>query len=193
MTPANVIHAGAFAAGAISLLPLYLFFDVLSEISFQVLPHFVGGSTRAAFWIAPDDVYLKAAYGMLLSFIGPTLPEALRASNPLHVVTFCESLVTLAYLAYLFLGQIRWMSAYNFFLVGFSLFWLLFANYPFGVMNPGGAVRYRTGYIVFIFVLFAVIAAKEASPRWWRGTRPTAPQVRDPSMPPGAVPAYPSP
>ena len=158
----------AFMLGALSLVPLYLFFQTLSELSFQVLPHFEGGSTRAAFWVNADDVYVKAAYGMLLSFIGPTLTEALRASNPLHVVTFCESVVLITYLTYQFLGQVRWMSIYNFFLASFSLFWILFANYPFGVMNPGGAVRYRTGYMVFIFVLFAVIAAKQSSPAWWR-------------------------
>ncbi len=172
-----------FMLGALSLLPLYFYYEVLSEISFQVLPHFVGGSTRAAFWIAPDDVYLKAGYGMLLSFIGPTLPEALRAANPLHVITFCESMILIAYLLYLGLAQIRWMSLYNLFLASFSLFWILFANYPFGVMNPGGAVRYRTGYMLFIFVLFAVVCAKQASPRWWW----RAEQRADPSPPPAGA------
>jgi hypothetical protein len=38
----------------------------------------------------------------------------------------------------------------------------LFPNYPFGILNPGSAIRYRADYALFIFAIFAVFLSAQA-------------------------------
>lgn len=151
----------ALIGGLVSLLPLYFFRETISELSFAILPHFYGGSTRESFWLSEFDVFWKAPEGLLVGFFGPTLTEALQAKNALHVATFIEGLGMIAVLFYYMLRNIGPVPAYALILSLFSIFWVLFPNYPFGVMNPGSAVRYRTGYEVFLFVIFAVFMLRQ--------------------------------
>jgi hypothetical protein len=169
----------ALIAGIISLLPMYLFRETISELSFAILPHFFGGnSTREVFWVSQYDVFWKAPVGIVTSFFGPTPAEALDAQNVLHVVTFVEGIGLAAVLLYYALRNVSFLPAYGAVLSLFALFWMLFPNYPFGVMNPGSAIRYRTGFAVFIFVIFAVFMLRSTyelrAPR--RGSHPAGAQ-----------------
>jgi hypothetical protein len=158
--------------GGVSLSFLYIFRDIVDQLSIQILPHFLtdaGRSTRLAYWQDPYDVFIKAPTGMFLSFVGPTLEEAL--SNPLQMASLIESGLILLLLLLIILARRDRTPAFAFLLVLFGIFWLLFANYPFGVMNPGSAIRYRAGYYVIIVMAFVVLLSREAYFNWRTGGR----------------------
>jgi hypothetical protein len=153
--------------GGVSLSFLYFFRDTIDRLSFQMLPHFLtdaGRSTRLGYWQEPYDAFIKAPMGMLLSFVGPTFEEALK--NTLQMVSLMESGFILLILLLIFLARRDRIPAFAFMLVLFGIFWLLFANYPFGVMNPGSAIRYRAGYYVIIVMAFVVLLSRQAHTNW---------------------------
>ena len=102
---------------------------------------------------------------MFLGFFGPTLNEV-AFGGPLQLASFIESAVLLAVLALAILRQLPSMPVYSALMGGFSLFWILFATYPLGVMNAGSAIRYRTGYELLIFVLITVIMSRQSYVSW---------------------------
>lgn len=168
--------------GVLSLSVLYFFRDAIDQLSFQILPHFLtdaGRSTRLAYWQEPYDVFVKAPMGMFLSFVGPTFEEAL--SNPLQIVSVMESGLILLLLFLLFLVHHGRMPAFAFLLVFFGVFWLLFVNYPFGVMNPGSAIRYRAGYYVIVVMAFVVLLSREAHINWRAGPQTNPEDQKSPS------------
>jgi hypothetical protein len=149
------------------LIALYVMRDTFSDLSFRVIIHFLsdaGFSTRPAFWLDKYDVFWRAPYGMLLSFVGPTIGEAIR--NPLQMVSLCESILILLVASVYILANLPRLPAFCFLIGVFAIFWLQFANYPFGVMNPGSAVRYRTGYYLVLVAFVLVLFARDAHMRW---------------------------
>jgi len=155
-------------AGFISIFILYLFRDTIDYLSFEIIPHFVGfgRSTREIFWIEQYDVFWKAPYGMYQGFFGPPLIEAFAGKNILHIVSFIEGIILIGIFSYYVFYNFLKCPAYNFMLSIFAIFWMLFPNYPFGIMNPGSAIRYRSGYIVFIFFVFAVLMSRSLHNSW---------------------------
>jgi hypothetical protein len=51
----------------------------------------------------------------------------------------------------------------------FTLFWILFTNYPLGIMNPGSAIRYRTGYEILVFVVMVFLLSPNLFVTWRAG------------------------
>lgn len=145
----------------LSFLVLYLFRYEINELSFIMPVHFSldAGSTRAnTIWVNDFDVFWNAPYGMFVSFMGPTLSEAL--SKPTHFLAFIESLSILIFFLYsllkLLLISIN-TKLLNVFYVGVfvtAFLWLLFVHYPFGALNPGSAIRYRESFYSFLVILF---------------------------------------
>lgn len=159
----------AISGSLLSVWPLYYFRDRIDELSYEVLPHHLAGdgrSSREAFWVETYDVFVKAPEGIYKSFVGPTMGEAIAAANPLHVVSFVESVVLLATLFVIVLVRLTTVPLYNLLISLFAAFWVLFPNYPFGVMNPGTAVRYRSGYILLIFVIVIFFMSRNTLIRW---------------------------
>lgn len=158
----------ALGAGLFSLLLLYLIHDIIGQMALDVVPHFVsfGNSTRETYFIEKSDVFTKAPYGMFQAFFGPTLGEAQKGI--LHQASFIESAAMLVVLVFFFLREFLRLPFFMFIVVTFSLGWILFATYPLGIMNPGSAVRYRTGYELLVFVLIAVIASRRTYYNWQR-------------------------
>lgn len=179
-------------AGMISMVALYLFEDRLGRDAIEVARHFAGlGSSRPVFWSSPDEVLTRAPLGMFLGFFGPTLTEA-TVGGPLQLASFLESATLLAILALFFLWQLPSMPVYSALMGGFSLFWILFATYPVGVMNAGSAIRYRTGHELLILVLITIIMSRQSYASWvsWLAGRNVlrAPRGRQhPQREPGAV------
>ena len=159
-----------FIASVATLLPLYYFREVVDALSFEVLPHFLGygQSTRESFWVEPYDVFWKAPYGMIQGFLGPTLEEAMQARKLLHIAAYFEGLALIGVLGYFIFEKFKNLPIYNVVVMLFGTFWILFANYPFGIMNPGSAVRYRTAYGILIIFLVIVLGRPETY-RQWRG------------------------
>jgi hypothetical protein len=172
-------EALVLVAGIVTLLLLVVVADRVNDLSFQVLVHFEGEdarSTRPPFWVQPYDVFWKAFEGMYLSFVGPTLEEALRL--PVHLMAFIESMALCAYLLFLMLMRLTRIPVYSFLIGLFTLFWLLFPNYPFGVMNPGSAVRYRSGYFILVVAIFAFVLSRRVFVGWRNGVVTGQPRRR---------------
>lgn len=155
--------------GLLSLVPLYIFKDRINDLSMTVTEHFVGfgSSTREVYWIETYDVFLNAPYGMFQAFFGPTLAEA--TSGILHLMSFVESTLIFSLLFFHLVRELRRIPVYLFALGMFSLFWILFTNYPLGIMNPGTAVRYRTGYEILIFVIMVFLMSQDLFITWRAG------------------------
>lgn len=144
-----------------SFLMLYIFRTEINELSFVMPAHFNlnAGSTRDnTIWVNDYDVFWNAPYGMFVAFFGPTLDEAL--SKTTHLFAFIESLVILMVFLYALMKLLLVSLAsgkLNIYFVGIFLTvtpWILFVHYPFGVLNPGSAIRYRSGFYAFIVILF---------------------------------------
>jgi hypothetical protein len=159
----------ALLGGLFSLVLLYMFRDDVAELSGRVQWALtvggIGQTTRfETFFVEKYDVFLRAPEGMFLAFFGPVLTEVFY--GPLQSIVFIESSVLLLVLVYLAGRQIRNLPVHSFILGLFSIFWILFPNYPFGVYNPGTAIRYRSGWIVFLFVVFILLFSRDAYDQW---------------------------
>ena len=159
----------AIGAGLLSLVPLYVFRERIDGLAFDVIRNFSGGSTRQAFWVEKYDVFWKAPYGMFQGFVGPTVAEA-ASGHVLQLASFIESFVLVGALLFLLLRRLPRIPVYSFFVSLFVTFWIVFPNYPIQIMNPGSAIRYRTGYLMLIFLAFAFLLSRELYVSWAAGT-----------------------
>jgi len=149
---------------------LWFLRDVINAISFEIPSNFTAGedsSTRVnTIWVNDYDVFYNSIYGMLVGFIGPTLGEASESLMKFSVLV--ESLIVIGLFAYVIFRilikslQTKKANIYIMSLLFISVFSFLFVHYPFGVLNPGSAIRYRTNFIGFltIFVYFLHLKSK---------------------------------
>jgi hypothetical protein len=170
-----VISSGVRQRASVSMIAalfvaalLLTFRDTIDAYSFSILPHFqgVGLSTREAYWNDPYDVFFKAPYGMFQAFFGPTVSEASRSA--LHMFSFVESLLILFGMSVIILVRLPTMPVYSFLTSISGIFLILFVNYPFGIMNPGSAIRYRTGYLPIILFIIIIMMSKYWYVKWFQ-------------------------
>lgn len=155
-----------------SLLVLYVLRDPFDDFATYVdygITALGGNSVRPRFLVEQYDVFFKAPLGMYLAFAGPTLSEASRGI--LHMVTFTETVVIIFVLLFFLIRRLPEVPAFNFILSMSALFWILFATYPPAVSNPGTAIRYRTGYILIVFLCFVLMLSRPLYVNWVRGWR----------------------
>lgn len=140
---------------------LYLFRDMINELSFIIPNHFSleGESTREnTIWVEDYDVFWNAPYGMFISFVGPTIEEAF--SKITHLFVWLESFTiigvfTLASLKLFWIvGRTGKLNIFYLSIFLIATLWILFVHYPFGALNPGSAVRYRANFYVMFVSLF---------------------------------------
>lgn len=160
----------ALLAGTASLALLYVMRDTVDTfsrlVSIWVFSE-VGGTQRSIPLITDQyDVFLKAPQGMLRAFIGPTLSEA--TNGMLQMISFLESAAILAILTVFVAWRLFRIPVYSAVVAAFTVFWTMFANYPVGVANAGTAVRYRTDYILLVFLAVAVLTSRELYIKWRR-------------------------
>ena len=145
----------------VSFTILYLFRYQINELSFIMPNHFRedASSTRENnIWIEDFDVFKNAFYGMYIAFVGPTIKEVLEKTT--HLLAWIESMIIIG----IFIGAslkltlltIKTSKINIFYLSIFIILvsWILFVHYPFGVLNPGSAIRYRENFYGFFVVLF---------------------------------------
>ena len=98
---------------------------------------------------------------MFIAFIGPTFNEALN--KPIQIISFLESMFILIIFTYLILvnvfNKLRF-RIYIFIIIINCFFWFLFVHYPFGILNPGSALRYRSGFYPFLILLLFYFHSK---------------------------------
>mgnify|MGYP003975790233 CR=1 FL=1 len=140
---------------------LYIFRYEINAISFNMPKYFSlkSNSTREnTFWIDDFDVFKNALYGMYIAFVGPTFTEATQKTT--HLFAWIESMIILSTFA---VGSLKLylvaIKTYKLNIYYLSIFltvtlWILFVHYPFGVLNPGSAIRYRENFYGFLVILF---------------------------------------
>lgn len=136
-----------------------LYCDEIDRLAFLVASHFDvdASSTRKNFILVNKyDFFRNAPYGMFIGMFGPTLSEAnLRFT---HFLSFAESTLLILIFATIFYYRIYVCLIYNKFSLNSLLLpitvLILFAavHYPFGIMNPGSAIRYRCSFYPIIFL-----------------------------------------
>jgi hypothetical protein len=148
---------------AVNVTVLYLFRDLIDELAKGMAIHFQSGnaqSTRSeAPWLEPYGFFYSAPYGMFISFFGPTYSEMLL--KPAQLLSGIESAVILICFGLLFWPRLKYNLYFlrfdpTVFIVYLIIFaGLLFIHYPFGFLNPGSAIRYRSNfYALFVLLLF---------------------------------------
>ena len=157
----------ALMALFVSLVLMYLVRDEIDSFSRHVdsaIATLGGGSGRSVTLIEQYDIFFKAPYGMYIAFVGPTLPEA--SKGILHIFTFIESHIIVVVLVLFLLRRLPELPIFNFVLSTGGLFWILFPNYPLGLSNPGTATRYRTGYILIVFLCAVFMQSRPLYQNW---------------------------
>ncbi len=118
-------------------------------------------------WNDKDAVFTNAPAGMFISFVGPTFREML--AKPMHFIAGLEGYL----IVFLFLKLALQFIVRNFMqgkfspLYFFSYFIIItgiaFVHYPFGIFNPGSAIRYRTNFIMLFIILLLYLYQYYAS------------------------------
>lgn len=157
---------------ALNILILYITRDIIDAYSKLLVVFFkaTARSTRPNPFIHKYDFFRLMPYGMGISFWGPKWSET--RTSVLHLFSFFESMVLVAVLLYfikdtVYLFLIRMKIYYRKIFLAFNtLFWLLFAQYIQGIMNPGAAIRYRTNlYLLVLVLVYYLFYASEKKKR----------------------------
>ncbi len=157
----------ALLIGLGSLGIIYLLRDTVNRYAFLVQGAFQvgndGGSSRVdAFFIDQYDVFYRAPEGMLRAFMGSTISEV--TLGPLNFVSYVESAVILALIVFFVARRFLYLPIYSAVIGIFTAFFILFPNYPFGVMNAGSAMRYRSGWLIILLFAVFVMLTRNSHP-----------------------------
>jgi hypothetical protein len=164
----------AMLVGLFSLSILYALRDTVDSFS-RLVSHWIfaepGLSQRTIPLIAEQyDIFTKAPQGMFRAFVGPTLSEA--GNGVLHMASLLESVFILSVLAVFVTWNLMRIPVYGAVVAVFTVFWTMLVNYPVGLANPGTAIRYRTDYILLLFLAVAVLTSRDLYINWRRGLSP---------------------
>ena len=116
-------------------------------------------------WDTISDFFYNSLWGIPQGFIGPTLAESI--SKPMQFPVFLEGIVYLFVLCYLFakLFKIAYTSnRLRIYILPyfFVVFLVVFVSYPFGIFNPGSALRYKQALhpVLFFYPLLILAYAR---------------------------------
>jgi hypothetical protein len=141
--------------------------DFLDYVMYMSKAYFLAydaGSNRwDVSWSALPDFFGNLWWGMPASIIGPTIAESLK--RPIFIVIFLEGLLSFYLIFYLLLRLLKLSKKepqYRAIIIfGFvpALILALTIHYPFGLFNPGSAVRYKQSLTpLFYFYPLLLIA-----------------------------------
>lgn len=153
---------------SMNVIVLYLISDIVNQYAEMIPIHFTsydGSSNRNEnIWIHENDFFIKAPIGMFTVFFGPTLNEML--SKPTHLIAGIEStfmLILFIYLCWKTISHFYYTSRFNATII--PTYFIIFSgicllHYPFGIFNPGSAIRYRTNFIFLFIILLMYLYAR---------------------------------
>lgn len=135
---------------------IYHFSSIIDQLSFSMHSHFdIEGarSTRDNIFYEKGDFFRHAPYGMLIAFWGPTFLEA--SLSFMKSIALVESFILssiLIYFVFLTFSRVLHgkLNVYFLGVLALGIFWILLVHYPFGIFNPGSALRYRTNFVPFL-------------------------------------------
>lgn len=116
-------------------------------------------------WDTISDFFYNSLWGIPHGFIGPTLVETI--SKPIQFPVFLEGIAYLFVLCYLFTKLLKLAYASNKVRVYilpylFVALVIIFVSYPFGIFNPGSALRYKQSMhpVLFFYPLLILTYAR---------------------------------
>ena len=156
------------------LILAYIVRDYMQFIADIMPTHFSAHSksTREnTIWIEKYDIYYHALQGMFIAFIGPTFSEAM--DNNMQLIVFLESVVILIILFWILIKTFfrKKINIYIFSLSFLGTFLILFGHYPFGVLNPGSAIRYRENFYAFLIIFLYYLYIKSRNNSFYKQKR----------------------
>ena len=156
-----------FTVGAVFLTLKYVKDQFIPMAEYYFDPRFSDSkSTRKlGFWKTAADFYLKAPQGIFIANLGPNFMETVN--NPFFIPYFFEGLIFIFSSLFLMFSNLyyelrRAVINPNFlFVIFFGVIMVLLLNYPFGLFNPGSAIRYRSSYYHIIVILLLFFYSRE--------------------------------
>lgn len=145
---------------------------LINKLSLMMYAHFDfgGTSTRMNIFVKDGDFFRYMPYGMAIAFWGPTIDEIMK--SPLMIMAALESCIMCCLLIWMSSGILRQLftkgriSPIHFFSTLFTTIGILLVHYPFGIFNPGSAIRYRTNFLfLFIIILSYLYVYKNGEKR----------------------------
>ena len=116
-------------------------------------------------WNTISDFFYNSLWGIPQGFIGPTLAESI--SKPIQFPVFLEGIVYLFVLCYLFTKLLKIAYAFKRLRIYilpyfFVVFLIVFVSYPYGIFNPGSALRYKQALhpVLFFYPLLILAYAR---------------------------------
>lgn len=160
------LSLGAVAAIVLAIVMSY---DQIDALARQMIVHFkpTARSTRSSeIFSQPLGFYSNMAWGVFMSLWGPSLDEV--QVSIAHCFSWLESLVV-SLVTVLFVVS-SWFSNPHMFkrrlaFISAPLACFLVVHYPFGVLNPGSAIRYRTNITLFILLLLLLLRESSTEDR----------------------------
>lgn len=146
------------------LLACFVFSDHIGKIALELPQHFMSptpSSTRSDIVFSNfTDFMLFAPIGMVLAYMGPTLSESVLKIS--HLLAIFESVILLIPFIVLFMLALNTLivekriNIVHLAAVIFLVFGMVAVHYPYGVLNPGSALRYRASFwgMLLIFSLY---------------------------------------
>lgn len=141
----------------INVLGIFIMRDYVDDLVRGIIIHFntSARSTRdSTFLLKNYGFFVKLPYGMFITFFGPTISEI--NTSLLHLFTAIESAVIMGVSSVLLVFKGKKFIKPDFINIAVLLnlmLLLLFFQTPWGILNPGSAIRYRSDYYIFILVL----------------------------------------
>lgn len=132
---------------------------LINQLASMMYFHFgsyEGNSTRPNIFLEDGDFFRHLPTGMIIAFVGPTFREMM--GSPLMMIAGSEGLFMIGLFVWLSARVLKRLldfgrlSPIPFFAILITTLGLLFIHYPFGIFNPGSAIRYRTNFL-FLFML----------------------------------------
>lgn len=136
---------------------------IIDWYAIQMYAHFdsdIAQSTRENIFLTEGDFYRNIIPGIFIAFIGPTVNESI--ASPIKFMAFLESCFIVLILSPVLMIHFKKMIILRINVLYLSIavlfvFWILFMHYPFGIFNPGSAIRYRNNFMPFFVASLFVI------------------------------------
>ena len=142
-------------------LILNLYGDLLGDTA-KSLPMFFSLESRLTreniYFVKTEDLFNFRPDYWLISFMGLKINEV---GSMIDFIFYVEGKLLLLFLIYLLVRRSNWVwensriSIFFFTMSAFFIVWMIIANYPMSILNPGSGMRYRSGFLPALLVFAA--------------------------------------
>lgn len=158
---AKIIAFIALSIWLVNIGTLYYLRDFIDEGAQVFKLNFTYGDAKSTreteFFSEKYGVFKHLPAGMFISFWGPTINEMI--AKPAQLFAGLESFVIFLIYGFLFVGSVlkSKFDAKIFWSYSFIVLGILMVHYPFGIFNPGSAIRYRQNFHLLFACLFVYL------------------------------------